>query len=64
MIKPDLPNDAVEMVRAIRDRNYEITKNMTSEQRMEYEREKVERFRRCKASIDPLRINFNPTKKS
>lgn len=55
-MKPELPNDAVEMVRAIRDRNYEITKNMSAERQLEYERKKAEHFRNLKDKVFVLTV--------
>ncbi|GHT41891.1 hypothetical protein FACS189443_4240 [Planctomycetales bacterium] len=45
----NLPVDTVEMIRAIRDKHYEETKNMTWDERCEYNRKKVESFDRWAA---------------
>jgi cell fate (sporulation/competence/biofilm development) regulator YmcA (YheA/YmcA/DUF963 family) len=39
----DLPTDAVEMVRAIRDRHYEETKHMTREEKRVYDNQRIEK---------------------
>lgn len=63
-MKPDLPNDAVEMVRAIRDRNYDTTKNMSPDRQIEYEREKIEQFHKCKARVAADVRHFDSTQKT
>lgn len=47
------PDDPVKMVRAIRNKHYEETKNMTTEQRREYDRQKTESFDRRKGQVNP-----------
>ena len=43
MEKTPLPIDAVERVRAIRDRRYEETKHMTREERDAYNRQRIDK---------------------
>ena len=45
--------DAVAMVRAIRDRHYEATKNMTADEKWEYDCQRLERARRTMAEVNP-----------
>ena len=54
----DLPTDAVEMVRAIRDRYYEATKQMTREERRAYDQKEYEEAKKYMASIDPSQYVF------
>ncbi|MCL2623050.1 MAG: hypothetical protein FWD31_05215 [Planctomycetaceae bacterium] len=50
----DIPtDDGVAMVRAIRDRFYEETKNMTPEEKREYDRKWLEEGRRIMKEINP-----------
>ncbi|MDR1963117.1 MAG: hypothetical protein LBQ50_05015 [Planctomycetaceae bacterium] len=55
----DLPTDSVEMVRAIRDRCYEETKNMSPEERMAYRRKKLEEFEEIRKQINPADYDFS-----
>ena len=48
-----LPTDAVEMVRAIRNRHYEATKNMTREEKREFDRKRSERFELLRKQVNP-----------
>ncbi|GHT18992.1 hypothetical protein FACS1894189_7460 [Planctomycetales bacterium] len=50
------PIDAVEMIRAIRDKHYEETKNMTWDEIWEYNRKKVESFDRWAAQVRAERV--------
>lgn len=63
-MKDDLPHDAVERVRAIRDRLYEETKHMTYEEKRAYDKKKYEENKAWMASIkpDPSRFPFLPQK--
>jgi Na+/H+-translocating membrane pyrophosphatase len=45
-MKNDLPKDAVEMVREIRNRNYEATKHMTREEKRDYMQKKVDSMKK------------------
>jgi len=49
----NLPTDAVEMVRAIRDRHYEETKHMTREEKRVHDRKEYEEAERRFASVKP-----------
>ena len=59
-----LPHDAVERVRAIRDRYYEATKHMTFEERWEYDKKRYEENKKWWADVkpDPSRFPFLPQK--
>ena len=56
----DLPHDAVERVRAIRDRYYEETKLMSEEERWDYDKKRYEEARAWMDTIkpDPSRFPF------
>ena len=53
----DLPHDAVERVRAIRNRHYEETVQMTRDEKRDYERKRIDKsvaeFENRMASIQP-----------
>ena len=49
----ELPDDAVEMVRAIRDRHYEETKHMTREEKREHDRQRYEKAKEWLATGKP-----------
>ncbi len=51
-------DDPVKMVRAIRDKRYEETKNMTRDERMEYRREKLEAFEAFRKRVRASDTNF------
>lgn len=51
-------DDPVKMVRAIRDKHYEETKDMTPEQRREYYRQKTESFDRRMEQVNPDDYDF------
>lgn len=51
-------DDPVKMVRAIRDKRYEETKNMTREERSEYSRKKVEEFKKQMEQVNPDDYDF------
>ena len=53
----DLPDDAVEMVRAIRDRHYEEIKHMTVEEQRAHIKA---RTAKAVASFEALRANAKP----
>jgi len=55
----DLPTDAVEMVRAIRDRHYEETKHMTRDEKREHDQKRYEAAKKSMASIDPSKYDFS-----
>jgi len=56
-MEDDLPVDAVERVRAIRNRYYEATKHMTREEKWEYDRQ---RYEKAKAEFDKRTANLTP----
>ena len=49
----DLPDDAVEMVRAIRNRHYEETKHMTREEKRAHDRKDYDAFKKLLANAKP-----------
>jgi hypothetical protein len=51
--------DAVKMVRKIRNRYYKITKNMTAEERTEYNRQQLEEYNRYAATLNPDDFDFS-----
>ncbi len=51
-------DDPVKMVRAIRDKHYEETKNMTREERDAYYQKKVMSFENRKKQVDPADYDF------
>ncbi len=51
--------DAVEMVRAIRNKHYEETKNMSPAERDEYYQKKVESFERRMQQVNPTDYDFS-----
>ncbi|MDR1963304.1 MAG: hypothetical protein LBQ50_05960 [Planctomycetaceae bacterium] len=53
----DLPTDSVEMVRAIRQRHYEETKEMSREERREYYRKTTEKFISQWKQLIPMRTS-------
>ena len=53
----DLPTDAVEMVREIRNRHYEATKNMTREEKWAYDQKEYEEAKKAMASVDTSQCN-------
>ena len=55
----DLPRDAVERVRAIRDRYYEATKHMTPEEKWEYDKKRYEEVKRRRANVDSSKYDFS-----
>ena len=59
----ELPDDAVEMVRAIRNRHYEETKHMTREELREHNRtryaEAKERMASLKKEVNPNDYDFS-----
>jgi len=59
----DLPDDAVEMVRAIRDRHYEETKHMTREEKIAHDTARmtksVARFEALKKEVNPADYDFS-----
>ena len=46
-------DDAVAMVRAIRDRHYEETKHMTTEEKRAYDRKRYEEAKKQMAAVNP-----------
>ena len=55
----ELPDDAVEMVRAIRNRHYEETKHMTREEKRAYEQKKVDNFKKLMKEVNPADYDFS-----
>ena len=55
----DLPDDAVEMVRAIRNRHYEATKNMTREEKRAYDQKEYEEAKKIMAKVDSSKYDFS-----
>ena len=57
MMNNDLPHDAVERVREIRNRHYEETKSMTREEKQAYDRKRIDNsvaeFEKRMANIQP-----------
>ncbi len=51
-------DDPVKMVRAIRDKRYEETKNMTPEEKNEYHRKKLEEFEEFRKRVNPNDYDF------
>jgi len=49
----DLPHDAVERIREIRNRKYEATKHMTREELREYNRKRYEKAKAWLDSVKP-----------
>ena len=56
-MKNDLPTDAVEQIREIRNRFYEETKHMSCEEKQEHDRKRTEQsvaeFRKRMANLKP-----------
>lgn len=56
-MKNDLPKDAVERVRAIRNRHYEETRHMTREEKRDYDRNRIDKnvaeFKALMANVKP-----------
>ena len=48
----DLPNDAVEMVREIRNRHYQATKHMTREEKRAYDQKRVDNFDKLRKEVN------------
>ncbi|MDR0610338.1 MAG: hypothetical protein LBG58_09535 [Planctomycetaceae bacterium] len=44
--------DAVKMVREIRNRHYKITKNMTTEEKRNYDRQQIEEYKRYAETLN------------
>jgi len=55
----DLPLDAVERVRAIRDRVYEETKDMTFEEQLAYHKKEYEEAKKYMANVDSSKYDFS-----
>jgi len=55
----DLPTDAVEMVREIRNRHYEATKHMTREEKRTYDQREYEEAKNVMANIDPSQCQYD-----
>ena len=51
--------DAVEMVRAIRDKNYEEMKYMTTDEKMECRKKKSDAFLRLMKEVNPNDYDFS-----
>ena len=54
----DLPTDAVELVRAIRNRHYEETKHMTREEKRTYDEKRYLEAETWFASVKPNPARF------
>ena len=52
-------DDSVAMVRAIRDLHYEETKNMTPDEKREYDRKQVEKARQTMREVNPADYDFS-----
>ena len=57
--KDELPNDAVEMIREIRNRKYEETKHMTREEKWAYEQKGVDRMKKLMREVNPADYDFS-----
>ena len=55
----DLPDDAVEMVRAIRIRHYEETKHMTREERRAHDQKNIDAFKKLMKEVNPDDYDFS-----
>ena len=55
----DLPRDAVERVRAIRNRIYEETKHMTREEKRAYDHKRYEEAKKRMANVDHSKYDFS-----
>ena len=58
-MESDLPNDAVEMVRAIRTRHYEETKHMTIEEKWAYDQQGIDAFKQLMKEVNPNDYDFS-----
>ena len=52
-------DDPVKMMRAIREKRYEETKNMTREERAEYSRKKLDEFEEIRKRVNPADYDFS-----
>ena len=52
-------DDPVKMVRAIREKRYEETKNMTREERAEYSRKKLDEFEENRKRVNLADYDFS-----
>ena len=55
----DLPFDAVERVREIRNRHYEETKHMTIEEMWAYDRKGIDEFKRLMKEVNTNDYDFS-----
>lgn len=55
----ELPDDAVEMVREIRNRHYEETKHMTVEERRAYDQKGIDDFKKLMKEVNPSDYDFS-----
>jgi len=55
----DLPDDAVDMVRAIRNRHYEETKHMTIEEMWAYDQKGIDDFKKLMKEVNPADYDFS-----
>ena len=55
----DLPNDAVEMIREIRNRKYEERKHMTREEIWACERKSMDDLKRLAKEVNPDHYDFS-----
>jgi hypothetical protein len=58
-MESDLPNDAVEMVRAIRTRHYEATKHMTREEKQAHDKKRYDGFKKLMKEVNPNDYDFS-----
>ena len=58
-MQDELPKDAVEMVREIRNRKYEETKHMTREEKWAYEQKGVDEFKKLMKEVNPSDYDFS-----
>ncbi|MDR3199253.1 MAG: hypothetical protein LBU34_15405 [Planctomycetaceae bacterium] len=58
MTSPKNDNNVLKELRKIRKKHFEETKNMTMAERMEYHRQKSERFREEISKIDAGKYDF------
>ena len=55
----DLPIDAVERVRAIRNRHHEETKHMTIEEMWDYDQKRIDKFETLMKEVNPSDYDFS-----
>ena len=55
----NLPVDAVERVRAIRNRHHEETKHMTNEEMWDYAQKRIDKFEALMKEVNPNDYDFS-----